>query len=285
MVALAASRLVDFKQRTDPRGDTLEVAVAASTKIYEGGFVGMKADGYVKPYVNSTPAVALTGFDRFLGVALEEVDNSSGSDGDLTVKILISGAFEHAVAGLAITDIGAPVFLADDNTLTKVALGNELAGWVERLTSSGNGVIRLPGPQRSGHPSFSRWSPSIETAAANIAQLIHPTENPSGLLVIWAAALVTETFGGDTEDQGIVTLQDTDGTTLGITLTPTDAGGDAVDDVIAPAANSVAIGAATGSAMIVVPAGKGVQAKVTQLTSGASEQGAMKVGVIAIPIA
>lgn len=286
MAVLTESRLLDFKHRTDPRGDIVELPVAASAKIYAGSFVGMLATGYVQPYVASTVATTLTGFDRLIGIALEEVDNSSGLAGALTVKTLISGCFYHAVSGLAITDVGTPVYASDESVLTKVALGNVYAGWIERYEASGYGMIRMA-PLGSGGvpPIFNRWTKSIETVAANIALLIHPTENHNGLLVKHACAMVTETFGGDTQDQGTVTLQDTAGTAIDVTFTASDGGADVVDDVLAPAANKVAIGAATGSLMKPVPAGKGLQAKVTQLTSGASEQGAMKVGVIAVPIA
>lgn len=286
MTAATASRTMQYKLKDDPRGHYVELPVAAATTIYAGSLVGMLATGYVQPYVASTVATTLTGFDRLVGIALEEVDNSSGLAGALTVKVLIGGCFYHAVSGLAITDVGAPVYASDDSTLTKVALGNAFVGWVERFEASGYGMIRLAGPNSGGvGPIFNRWSASIETVAANLALLIHATENQNGLLVLWAGALVTEQFGGGTQDQGIVTLQDTDGTTLGITFTPSDAGADAVGDIIPPAANSVAIGAALGNALVIVPAGKGVQAKVTQLTSGTSEAGAMKVGLIAVPVA
>jgi hypothetical protein len=282
-MALTAMRTMEWKQPDDPRGDYVELPVAASTTIYSGGLIGMLATGYVEPYVGSTVATTLTGSDRLIGVAKEDVDNSAGAAGAKTVKVLTSGCFYHAVSGLAITDVGTPVYATADDTLTKVSLGNAFVGWVERFVASGYGMIRLAPP---GHvpPIFNRWSLSIETVAANIALLIHPTENQNGLLVLWAGALITETFAGDTEDQGIITLQDTAGTTLGATFTAADAGADAVNDIIAPLANKVAIGAASGSLLVPVPAGLGVQAKVTQLTSGASEQGAMKVGLLAVPI-
>jgi len=276
---------MQFKQRTDPRGDIVELPVAAAKTIYAGGLVGMLATGYVQPIVGSTVATTLTGFDRFCGIALEEVDNSLGAAGAKTVKVLISGCFYHAVSGLAITDVGAPVYASADNTIGKSALGGVFCGWVERYEASGYGMIRMPALGGGGcNPIFNRVSASIETAAANIALLIHPTENQNGLVIWDAWAMVTETFAGGDQDQGIVTLQDTDGTTLGITFTATDGSGDAVDDIIA-AAGGVMTRAATNAAIVPVPAGKGVQAKVTQLTAGAGEQGAMKVGAIALPIA
>lgn len=283
-MALSADRELDFKLKTNALGHTVELPVAASTRVYKGGLVGLNVSGYLKPLAGVTVATALTGGDRFVGVADDAVDNSSGSDGDKNCTVITSGAFEHTLTGVAVTDVGAPVYASADGTLTKVALGNAFVGWVERYVSANKALIRIASQFGTG-PMFNRWSPSIETAAANIALLIHPSENHNGLLVLWAGAMVTETFAGGTEDQGIITLQDTDGTTVGVTFTAANAGADAVDDIIAPAANSVAIGATSGSALVMVPAGKGLQAKVTQLTSGAGEQGAMKVGVIAMPIA
>lgn len=281
-MALSANRTVQFKLPTSPVGFRREYQVAAAVHIYQGAHVGLGADGYLKPLVAVAVATTLTGGDRYVGIADEDVDNSSGSAGDETCIVLVAGAYEHAVSGLAITDVGCPVYCSADGTLTKVSLGNAFAGWVENFVSSGNGVIRMPGLGPA--PIFNRWSPSIETVAANKALLVHATENHNGLLVLWAGALVTETFAGDTEDQGIITLEDTDGTDI-TTFTPSDAGADAVNDIVASAANKLAIGAATGSLLAIVAAGKGIQALVSQLTSGANEQGAMKVGVIAVPIA
>ena len=285
MTALAASRVLEYKMPTRPEGDVVEVPVAAATTIYSGGFVGMLATGYAQPYVNSTVATSLTGFDRLLGVALEEVDNSAGAAGALTVKVLISGCFKHAVSGLAITDIGTPVYASDDNTLTKVALGNCFAGWVERFVASGYGMIRLPGANSGGvSPRFERLTPSIETVAANLALLIHPTENQNGLLIMDAFAMITEVMAGGTEDQGIITLEDTDGTDI-CTFTPTDAGADAANDIVVASAGARTVCTSTGDLLGVVAAGKGVQALVSQLTSGTSEAGAMKVFCAALPCA
>lgn len=287
MTAITEMRTRQYRLQDDPRGVVAEYPVAAATTIYSGGYVGMLATGYVQPLVNVAVATTLTGFDRLKGIALADVDNSAGAAGAKTVKVLISGCTYEAVSGLAITDEGAPVFVTDSGALSKVCLGNPFAGWVEEFAASGYGWIRLPGPNTGGvNPIVTRWTPSIETVAANKALLIHPTENQNGLMVLTAFGLVTETFAGDTQDQGIVTLEDTDGSDI-CTFTPSDAGADAVNDVIAPS-GGVPLGVAavaTGALMVPVAAGKGVQGLVSQLTSGASEQGAMKVFVMAVPCA
>jgi hypothetical protein len=223
------------------------------------------------------------GGDRFLGVADHASDNTSGAAGAKKVKVRTGGAFEHAVSGLEAADVGAPVYASADDTLTKVALGNGFVGWVERFVSSGVGIIRLAGPNTGGvQPIFNRVSPAIDVDAANLVLLIHPTENQNGLLITDAFALITEVMAGSTQDQGIITLQDTAGTTLGITFTPTDAAADAVNDKVEGV--GTARQAATGVLMVPVPAGLGVQAKVTQPTTG-TPAGAMKVFVTAVPAA
>ena len=280
-MVLSASRTMDFKMRTDPRGDIVELPVAAGTTIYSGALVGMLATGYVQPYVATTVATTLTGFDRLIGVALEEVVNA-GAAGLKTVKVLISGCFYSAVSGLAITDVGAPVYASADDTLTKVALGNEFVGWVERYESSGYGMIRLGGPQPG--PIFNRVTPAMTVTAANIALLVHPTENQNGLLVWGAYGLVTTLWAGGDEDQAQITLKDTAGTTLGIVLTGAN-GGAAVGTLMVATKTVFDAAAAAGDAIVIAPAGLGIQAVVTQVTAGAGAAGAAKVGVIAAPIA
>ena len=110
--------------------------------------------------------------------------------------------------------------------------------------------------------------------------LIPAALNPTGLVIQHGFAIVTEQFAGSSEDQGIVTVEDTDGTDL-FTLTASDAGADALNDIIqgysAPAAS-------TGAAAKVVAADKGVRGLVTQATSGGSPAGKMKVILVAFAL-
>ncbi len=115
----------------------------------------------------------------------------------------------------------------------------------------------------------------------NIHVLIPANANKRGLLILGAYALVTEVFGGATEDQGIVTITDGSGNTI-CTLTATDAGADAANDVIV--GTSDLFSATTGDAAKVVAAGVTVRGQVTQETSGAGKAGKMKVYVLATPL-
>src|SRR5690606_3434556 len=105
-----------------------------------------------------------------------------------------------------------------------------------------------------------------EDGVDSATHILFPTwQNKNGLVFYDAFALVTEQFAGATEDQGIVTIEDTDGTDLG-TITAADAGADVVGDVIR--ATNVISGASNGAAAKTVAAGKGIRGVVTQTTSG-----------------
>lgn len=91
--------------------------VAEAVKIYAGSLVMRDANG------NATPGVAATG-GQGAGRAEEQVDNSDGAAGDLTVRVK-SGVyrFANSSSGDAITkaDIGAMAFIVDDQTVAKTS--------------------------------------------------------------------------------------------------------------------------------------------------------------------
>ena len=128
--------------------------------------------------------------------------------------------------------------------------------------------------------------PEIDCGAASAETIpILPTwVNPNGLVIYDCFAVVTEAHAGDTEDQGIVTLKDSAGTTTGITFTAQDASADAVNDVVQSAGGKIVRGASTGDALAVVAATKGLNAVVTQQTSGTGAAGKFKIGVIVRPL-
>lgn len=108
----------------------------------------------------------------------------------------------------------------------------------------------------------------------NVETLIAAVQNPTGMLIRQCFGIVSEQFGGGTQDQGIFTLKDTAGTTLGITLTPSDGGVDALLDVVQ---GINCLNAATGSPLVYVPAKLGVNVHCTQITEGSSLGGKLKV--------
>lgn len=81
--------------------------VVGSDVIYRGALVMLNASGYAAP---ATP----TAGSRFLGIATETVDNSSGSNGDLNIEVFVSGRHQIPVT-TAVTDVGDKIYAETDN--------------------------------------------------------------------------------------------------------------------------------------------------------------------------
>ena len=89
--------------------------VAEAAHIFKGSLVCANADGYAAPGADTA------GF-TFLGVALEEADNTDGADGGLTVKVLCCGVFLLGKTGtITQASLGAKVYIADDQTVALAA--------------------------------------------------------------------------------------------------------------------------------------------------------------------
>lgn len=110
MAALTAD-----KKRTvqgEPIGS--KFLVAASETLYTGAIVFADATGYAEAGTDTSGLV-------LLGICAEQVDNSSGSDGDLSV-ICERGHIERlAHSSLTQADMGKNVVLSDDQTVTDAA--------------------------------------------------------------------------------------------------------------------------------------------------------------------
>ena len=119
---------------TQVTGSRNSVPAAASATIYEGSMVGLSS-GYGR---------ALTAGDVFLGHCLEQVDNSSGSAGDEDI-IVLTGRYrlKVAVSGVAVTDVGSPVYASDDATVTLTPGGYSPVGTITRYESSGYAEVEF----------------------------------------------------------------------------------------------------------------------------------------------
>jgi len=110
-MAVTANQLI--KQQA---GGKRSFPVAASTRIYQGTLVFLNAAGY------ASDATA-TGVNGFAGIAVSDIDNSSGSAGDKQIEVLTEGDFELVGAGTYTqADVGS-VFYGDDNYTINVAIG------------------------------------------------------------------------------------------------------------------------------------------------------------------
>lgn len=268
MAALSADNAkIPASKHLDHEGMKVDFPVAASTVIYKNSFVALNASGYLKQCVAPTSDTTQVG-DRFVGIALEHIASQT-SDGDARCSVLIDGYFTYYLASVAVTDAGMPVFISDDNTLSKVAAGNQCIGYIVAVDSTNYAVIKLCGFWSEG---ASRWisktSAIVDLTTVNDLVIVsHESENPNGILVCHAAIFVTTTLACDSTPP-VVTLGHTTGTVTAIgTFTGTD--GDAGGDVITFAADKDAFDAADGSALVQAPAGKAIIAKVTTAAADA----------------
>lgn len=129
MASLTANRELQRTAVVDKR----TLAVAAATHPYKHAFLGLAA-GYARPLIAG---------DAFAGVAVAEVDNSTGAAGAKTVQAWVVGDFEHALAGVAAANVGQDVYASDDHTLTLSPTGNSLVGRVQGVAGTDLAIVRI----------------------------------------------------------------------------------------------------------------------------------------------
>ena len=103
-----------------------DLPVAASTKIYAGGVVGLNAAGYAVPA--SGAGIKLP------ARAGKTVDNLAGGNGAATVPVIRGEVGLDAGAGITQAAVGTVVYFADDHTVTNVAAGNSPAGLLMEIS-------------------------------------------------------------------------------------------------------------------------------------------------------
>lgn len=110
MTALTEDKALQYTE-----GVELPFPIEEATKIYGGSFVCVNAAGYAVPGADTAGLI-------FEGVAVEQVDNSSGADGDKDVVLRRRGLIK-ALMGNTISqaNVGDNVFLVDDQTLDVTA--------------------------------------------------------------------------------------------------------------------------------------------------------------------
>jgi len=184
-MVLSASREVDHYIDQELR----TFRVAGSTTIFKGSLVSVQADGYVAP---------LTAGEKFVGIAYEKIDNSTGSDGDKAIRVFTTGDFDHALSGAAITDIGRPVFASADDTLTFSSNGNSHVGIAQDYVSAGNIILRLDTQRRA----VKTVTHVVEDLAANgdiAARAIHSFNKEAWIV---AARVVNQADSASGVDDG-----------------------------------------------------------------------------------
>ncbi len=109
MAALTKDRATSYRE-----GVEIDFPVAATTKIYAGSLVCVNASGY------AVPAADTAGL-KFIGVALQQMDNSTGANGDKSLRIRRTGVFEFDAASITQAMVGDPMYAVDDHTFDDAA--------------------------------------------------------------------------------------------------------------------------------------------------------------------
>jgi hypothetical protein len=138
-------------------GRSYSLGVAASTKVYAGSMVAVNSSGY------AVPAADTSGL-KVVGRAEEQVDNSSGANGDKSVLVR-EGVFKFAASGLTVADVGKPAFISDDQTVSVSATTNNVcAGVIEQVDSATGAWVRMGLTERAG-------AAQADSVAADVATL------------------------------------------------------------------------------------------------------------------
>ena len=206
-MALTANRDVDHFVDQELRS----FQVAATKHIYKGGFVGLTATGYVQP---------LTASDRFVGVAYEEGDNTTGANGDVSARLFTLGDFGHALSGAATADIGRPVFASADDALTFTAAGNSFVGVVQDVVTTGEIILRVDTAQQQVKTIIH----SVEDLAAGAdisARSIHGFETDGWIVSARVVNQATAAAGIDGSNTCVVTVAIDAGTVVAETFDAT----------------------------------------------------------------
>lgn len=133
MTALSENRYTKFRD-----GLITAHPVKASAKIYKGSLVCADATGFAVPGADAAGLI-------FLGVALEQADNTDGLDGAKTVRVQTQGVFSFAKTGsIAQAQSGAPLYVFDDQTVALVGTTAQdvLCGRLEAI-DGGDVWVRL----------------------------------------------------------------------------------------------------------------------------------------------
>ena len=110
--------------------------VYRSVKIYAGTLVCVAAaHGYAIPAADAAGNI-------FVGIAAEQADNSSGNDGDVTVKVWRKGIFELPATSITQAMVGDIMYVVDDQTFDETDPGNTvICGRLMRWISNTRGLL------------------------------------------------------------------------------------------------------------------------------------------------
>jgi len=174
--ALSADRSTNYYE-----GGQFYYPVYQSTTIYQGALVCINSSGYAIPCTDTANLIVV-------GVSLEQVDNSSGSDGDETIEVRAGTIEKFNATSITQAMVGQAMYVKDDNTFDDTSTNLVFAGVLVDYDSATVGWIRLPNPEG-------------ELAASNVI-LIDSAGNLSAVNVEAGIAEIFSDLAGNTTGMG-----------------------------------------------------------------------------------
>jgi len=172
MCALAADL-----PRTFEIGPINTLPVLGTSTIYRGSAVG-DSSGYSRPLVAG---------DSFRGFADAKVDNLTGASGAK------NGYAQVTLASVAITDVGKPVYMSDDETFTLTQGSNSLVGSVYRYVAANTCVIKFGDNKTLQASAVSTTAvTAVATTAASLAGYGFTTQAQADAIVASLNAVITK---------------------------------------------------------------------------------------------
>ncbi len=237
----------------------LNLLVATGVQIHAGSLVCLNSSGYAVPGSTATGLKAI-------GRAEEGVDNSDGSDGDLTVKVKV-GTFLYGNSSstdeITAADIGNLCYIADDQTVAKTSASSTRspAGYIVDVNdegvwvTTGLGLLVSPSGALTVANNLSDLA-SAATARGNLGvnkiNLVIPVGSLTGTGVFRTVAPISGTISKITSvtngalATGDATLTskigDTEITSGAITIAQSGSAAGDVDNTTPSASNTVVAG-------------------------------------------
>lgn len=132
------------KRETAHKGEmrVQSVKVKASTTIYGGGIVCSNA-GFAAPGADTAGLVTM-------GIALQDADNSSGGDGDISVEVGFGAAFLLGASSITQAMVGLDTLMdvIDDQTFDETSTNSVVLGKLIEFVSTTSGWVYVPGLAR-----------------------------------------------------------------------------------------------------------------------------------------
>jgi len=119
-------------------GDVVEIPVKAGSHIYAGGMVCVNpSNGYAYAATDTASRI-------FMGVAVEEADNTNGLDAAITVKVKRKGVFLFDASSITRLMVGTIMYVVDDCTFDNgVGSGTVECGILVQFVSTTSGWIDI----------------------------------------------------------------------------------------------------------------------------------------------